>query len=393
MEELAIIWKVIFVMKTFVRHIIITIIAFVLVWTFALIAYKLPFMSPIAEAIKDFEMTDVYYHILQDTNDGNEEVNDIVTIVDMSELYSRRELAKALQDIESYKPRVIGVDVVFEGLKEDSVGDEMIAEVALLNDNIVFSYKLLDYTNDSIGHAQTVHSFFAEEEGMVKEGFTNMPRNLYGGIKRKLSLSRKVQGKVVSSFIRMVVDLYMGKEIATAEEKDVNINFIPQRFRVVDPDSISYHPEWFADKLVLFGAMKEENDMHYTPLGKIAGTELLAYSIETLLEQNEVKEVNGWMTAFISFLLTLLTQVVFFVYTAFAKKRKNRVVRFLMSAAFIRSYIMFIWIAFWMWVAFILFYMYDITLNMGYSLSAMAFLVLSQSIYDEFTDAFKKQKT
>ena len=40
-------------MKAFVRHIIITILAFVLVATFALIAYNIPFMGPIAEAIKE----------------------------------------------------------------------------------------------------------------------------------------------------------------------------------------------------------------------------------------------------------------------------------------------------------------------------------------------------
>ena len=103
-------------MKAFVRHIIITILAFVLVATFALIAYNIPFMGPIAEAIKEFEMTDVYCQILQDTNEDDEEVSDIITIVDMSDLYNRRDLAKALQDIEAQQPRVIGVDVVFEGL-------------------------------------------------------------------------------------------------------------------------------------------------------------------------------------------------------------------------------------------------------------------------------------
>ena len=190
-------------MKAFIRHIIITLLAFVLVATFALIAYNIPFMGPIAEAIKEFEMTDVYCQILQDTNGDDEEVSDDITIVDMSELYTRRDLAKALQDIESQQPKVIGVDVVFEGLKEDSIGDEMIAEVALSNDNIVFSYKLLDYVNDSVGHATTVHSFFAVEEGAVNEGFTNMPRNLYGGIKRKLSLGERAEGKTVPSFITM----------------------------------------------------------------------------------------------------------------------------------------------------------------------------------------------
>ena len=359
-------------MKAFIRHIIITVLAFVLVATFALIAYNIPFMGPIAEAIKEFEMTDVYCQILQDTNGDDEEVSDNITIVDMSELYTRRDLAKALQDIESQQPKVIGVDVVFEGLKEDSIGDEMIAEVALSNDNIVFSYKLLDYVNDSVGHATTVHSFFAVEEGAVNEGFTNMPRNLYGGIKRKLSLGERAEGKTVPSFITMTAAMYHDKKTDAVTQSQVNINFIPRRYRVVQPDSITLHPEWIKGKLVLFGAMKDEYDMHYTPLGKMAGVELLAYSIETLLQKSEIKEVSGWLMAVIAFLLVLLTQVVFGAYMQFAKKRKNRVLRFLMSASFMRGYLMFFWIAVWMWVA--------------------LFLVLAQSIYDEFIVALKDKK-
>ena len=349
-------------MKTLARNIIITILAFVLVSSFALIALKLPFMGPIAEAIKEFEMTDVYCQILQDTNDDDEEVSDDITIVDMSELYSRRDLAKALVDIEKQNPKVIGVDIVFEGLKEDSVGDEMLTRIALENTNIVFSYKLLDYVNDSIGHADTVHSFFVDESDSINEGYTNMPRNLYGGIKRKLSLGEKVEGRLMPSFITKVSAMYEGRQVKDVSKKTININYIPKRFRVVEADSISVHPEWIKDKLVLFGAMKDEYDMHYTPFA-------------------------------ISFLLVLLTQVVFSLYTSFARKRKNRVARFLMSATFMRSYLMFIWIALWMWVAFILFYLYDIWLDLGWALSAIAFLLLAQSIYDEIRDAIKTKES
>ena len=380
-------------MKTLARNIIITILAFVLVSSFALIALKLPFMGPIAEAIKEFEMTDVYCQILQDTNDDDEEVSDDITIVDMSELYSRRDLAKALVDIEKQNPKVIGVDIVFEGLKEDSVGDEMSTRIALENTNIVFSYKLLDYVNDSIGHADTVHSFFVDESDSINEGYTNMPRNLYGGIKRKLSLGEKVEGRLMPSFITKVSAMYEGRQVKDVSKKTININYIPKRFRVVEADSISVHPEWIKDKLVLFGAMKDEYDMHYTPLGKMAGVELLGYSIETLLQKTEVEEVCGWLMIAISFLLVLLTQVVFSLYTSFARKRKNRVARFLMSATFMRSYLMFIWIALWMWVAFILFYLYDIWLDLGWALSAIAFLLLAQSIYDEIRDAIKTKES
>lgn len=97
------------------------------------------------------------------------------------------------------------------------------------------------------------------------------------------------------------------------------------------------------------------------------------------------------MTAVLSFALVLLTQVVFSFYKTFAKSRKNRLVRFLLSASFVRSILLFFWMALWMWVAFILFCKYDISLNLGWALSAMAFLVLAESIYDECKTAYENK--
>lgn len=369
------------------RHVIITVLAFVVVGVFALFALNLSFLNPIAQVVKDFEMTDIYYQILQDTEEVEED--DDVTIVDMSELYSRRDLAVTLHNIEVLKPKVIGVDVVFEGLKEDSVGDEMMRKLASKYKNIVYSYKLLNYANDSTGYADAVHSFFATEE--IKEGFTNMQRNLYGGMKRQLSIGQKHLGMVVPSFMTQVANDFESGKPLTVEERELTINFTPKRFRVVKPADICKNPEWLTGKVILFGAMKDEQDMHYTPLGKIAGVELLAYSVATLLEQSEVWTPGAWLTGLLSFLLVLLTEVLASTYKAFSKERQNRLLRFVMSMSFVWSILLFFWMSFWVWVAFILFCKYSVSLNLGWALSAMAILVLAENIYNECATAIKEK--
>ncbi len=375
------------------RSISISLIAFFLVWSIAFIAVKLPFMGPISEAIKEFEMTDTYYQILQDTDDEDDaEVSDAITIVDITELYSRRELAQTLDNIMEQHPKVVGVDVVFEGLKEDTVGDRMMAEVALTHDNIVFSEKLLDYKDENTGFTDMVHSFFAEEPGTVNEGITNMPRNLYGGIKRKMQMGWKVQGEMIPSFISMVSAMYQGSDSIVTADKTLNINFVPKHFPILLPDSVAAHPELIKGRAILFGTMKDEYDMHYTPLGKMPGTQLLAYAIDTVIKRSEVKEVNGWLMALLSFLLVLLTQYSFARYKTFAAGRKNRFARFVMSMTLIKSYLTFIWIALWMWVAFMIFYLYDIQVDIGWALSAIAFLALAESIYDEVKQAINNRK-
>ena len=357
-------------------------LAFAIVFVLATFAVNTSFLSPIAEVVKDFEMTDVYYQILQEADSWEE--SDEITIVDMSDLYSRRELAGALEEVAQQKPRVVGVDVVFEGLRDDSVGDNMVRQVADQHRNIVWSFKLLEYKNDSIGYTDSVRSFFAYENDKVTEGFTNMPRNLYGGIKRNLSLGRALMGVLRPSFLLKVTGIYEGREMAPLEDRDLEINFTPTIFNVVSSDSIAEHGDLIRDRLVLFGAMKDEYDMHYTPLGKIAGVELLAYGAQTLIQQNEKKVVTGWSLGIISFLMVLLTQLWLSGYRIGVLKIKRRFVRFLLSTSVIKSILLCAWMWLLMWVAFILFCWYDIAINFGYAFSGMAFLVLADTMYEEF---------
>lgn len=367
------------------RSIIITILSFAVVGLFALFALNLTVFNPIAQVVNDFEMTDVYYHILQD-GDAQGESSDVV-IVDMSDLYSRREIAATLDAIARQKPRVVGVDVVFEGLKEDTLGDAMIYHTASQYDNIVYSYKLLDYQDDEVGYTESVHSFFASDLHVL-EGFTNMQRNLYGGLKRQLTLGRRYQGKMQPSFITKVVNTYEGREACKPQDKDLNINFSLRNYRVISPDSVVMLGEELRDKVVLFGAMKDEYDMHYTPLGKIAGVELLAYAVDTLINQTEVKTTSGWMTWLLSFLIVWFTEVVFAFYKSRVMHIHNRFWRFLLSATFFRSYLMFLWMAVWVWLGFILFCKFNFSLNFGWAFSAMAFLVLAEGIVKESIEAY-----
>lgn len=374
-------------MKSGLHHIIVTALAFGIVGVLTGIALNIGFLDPVAKVVENFSMSDVYYQILQET-DEPEENSDIV-IIDMSELHKREDLANVLAEIEEQEPRTIGVDIVFEGLKEDSIGDEMIWNVAGEYDNMVFSYRLLNYEDDKTGYHDAVHSFFAE--GLeVEEGFTNMQRDLYGGIKRVLSLGKKYQGELQPSFIAKVANRYLGKETNGIEDRDLSINYTPTLFTVIPFDSVKYQTTKLKDKLVLFGAMKEETDMHYTPLGKMAGVELLAYSIQTLLEMKEVYELPIWLVVVISFSLVLLTQIGWSCYTEFAGNRKNRIVKLCLSNSFTKAILLFLWMIFIVWLAFIIFFKYEVNISLGWALSAMAFLDLSRNFCKECISIMKK---
>ena len=357
---------------------IVAALAFVVLGIMAFFTFNLSFLNPIKKAVKEFSMTDLYYQILQET--GSPATSPLITIVDMTELISRQDLAQALEDIESCGPKVIGVDMVFEGRKEDFVGDSMITAVAARHDNIIWSMKLYDYVDDEQEHMVDVRSFFTEDTE-VKEGVTNMQRELYGGLKRMMSLGWRLRGELKPSFIVATANEYAGKQIAETSSKQVEINFTPTYFPIIPADSVLQHPELIADHIVLFGAMNEEIDMHYTPLGKIAGIQLLAYSIQTLMKQNDIMEIRGFWFWVITFVLVAITYW-------FRKQRKEWVdarpraaQRLLLGFPIVGSIIAFLWMALLMWVAFVLFCGYDISFNLGLTFSAIAFLGTAESSY------------
>lgn len=364
--------------NSIIRYTGITVLSFVIIAIYGLLAFNLKVFSPVAKAIGDYSFEDFYYQILSTSDDVD--TSRVVTIVDMTELYSRRELANTISEIAALKPKVLGVDIVFEGLKEDTIGDQMIREIARQS-NAIFAYKIIDRTE------QEVHSFFMPNDS-IEEGYVNMPRQLYGGLKRHLSVGRTNNGKLYPSFIKKVADRYAGVEVLPLSDKNIRINFAPTHFEVIKYSDVMMRPELIEDRVVLLGAMKEETDMHYTPLGKIAGTELLAYGVATMLKHDDVKAVTGWPMWLISFLVVMIVTIVRMAYTNFAIKRKL-IARSILSLGLAVGLVVFSVVAVFVWIGFILFCEYNISINLGFAIAATAVIPSAINLYDTIVN-YKK---
>lgn len=360
-------------LHAFLRHCSVVLFAFVAMGLIAMLALNLTFLNPLAQTMKDFSLTDVYYYVLQDH--GQADTSRVVTIVDMTDLPDRAAIADVFEEIESMNPKVVGVDIVFEGLKSDTLADMHLMALAEKATNAVFSYY---NTSDVYGMGEDeestdVHSFFADEVP-VTEGYTNIQRSLYGGVKRKVSLRDKSFGDNRTSLIYEVVQKYTDGALSSHEGDVIGVNFRPTVFRKISPDSIAYHRDWIENQIVFYGATRERTDMAYTPLGKMAGVELLAYGTQTLLEESEVRQFSSWATALISFFIVLITHLGRTGYIAWAKKRKSEWARYFLTTTFLIGFLLFLWSAFLVWCGFILFVLTNYSLNLGWALTAFPFL-------------------
>ena len=369
------------------RYFAVTVLAFSIVGIYVLAAFNLKVFNPVAEILEDYSFTDFYYKLL-DT--GERETSRIVTIVDMTELRKRRDFAQLFMEVDALHPKAVGVDVVFEGYKEEDLeGDSLLAATVCQLHNFVFSYKIIEAESME---GETVHSFYTPND-KVNEGFTNMPRQLYGGMKRSVSIGREVGGKVVPSFIKKVVDIYAGQEVVPLSDKDVNINFSPKYYHVVPYDSIMEYRDLIEDHLVLIGAMTEESDMHYTPQGKIAGVELLAYAAETMLRQTEIRHASTGVTMVASFIIVFLSVILLSHYRAFTTRKKT-LFRVIFGASLIRGLLIAGWLSLIVWVTFILFCSYNYSISLAFAMSAIALIYMAENLYDTIYNiiVFKKEE-
>lgn len=356
--------------------------SFIIVWGYAQIALNLSFLNPISEAIANFSITDKYYQMIP------ERENHSITIVDLTSLYDRGKIAQVLEEIESCSPAVIGMDCIFEGEKPDTLADNAIRSVAERYSNILFSYRLQDEQADETGYSRSIHSFFTDEM-LVHEGVTNMQRdNLYNGIKRSLKLSWTLNGTKKLSFVSKLVNLYVGNEVVTTCHNDVNINFSPTRYTIVDPKDIIEHKKQIEGRIVLFGALADETDMHYTPIGKMAGVMLLAYATQTLLEDRQIIEPPFWQQVVMAILLVMLTNVLQLIYLRWTSRSRSPLVFHVMGSAYMLGVVTFLWIALIIWVTFLIFNLYNVSVELGWPIAAMAFLATSRSFYAACEDYY-----
>lgn len=369
-----------------VRHIAITLIAFMVVGLFALVTINISFLNPIARTLEEFSISDLYFQALHST--VNPDTSRAISIVDMTELRDRRQIAECIKEIERLSPSVLGIDIIFEGEKFDNIeGDMAIMKVASDFHNTVFSYRLLDYNPQQRQYCKEIHSFFADST-LITEGFTNFERSLYTGIKRNFEFGLRSKGQQKPSFVTKLVNTYTEQE-KVPNDGDMIVNFMPTHFQIIPYDSLQYYHEYIKDRIVLLGATSEESDMHYTPLGKMAGIELLAYSIQTILNSSKINELPLVFRCLLAFLLVLVTQLIQDTYEKHVNRLNSQLFRTFLSSSLALGVLTFLWMIFLMWIGFMFFTLGQLNLSIGWALSAIAFVDAARSFYDTCVESLK----
>lgn len=332
-----------------IDHVIVVGLVLVVILLFKTVIDSLSFFDPVKRSLDNFSLKDIYYQLIQEAE--REHSSHIITIVDMSSAYRRNHLASIIEDIADCGPAVLGVDVVFEGWREDTLGSELLMDVVRQTENAVFAFKLTGGEPKEGKSGQTgklkfsgaVHPFFADTVQIV-EGFTNVDSDSDGKTLRMFPMSRRCGNETVYSFTAQMAEVYQGNIIGKTNEEDRTVVFSGTKIEVIHCDSVKEHCDLIKNRIVLLGAMDDYVDKHYTPIGRISGVEYHAYAIQTLLEHNDFNTMGNSMTWFVSILVMYLTLVLRVSLYMYLKRLDHPFATFFTDSSIGFTFLTFLWI-------------------------------------------------
>lgn len=355
-----------------IDHFMASALSLIILWLLSFVTFNLSILDPVADALDEFSLTDVFFDI-EHNQEKNIETSDLITIVDMTDLHKRSDIASLMQEISLCNPLCLGVDLIFEGEKDDSIGNHELKEaVTNIGDKAVYSKKLTDYSSDSNAFADASRSFFAKDT-KINEAFTNLVNDLSGTRIREFSFAQQEKNKEVLSFPAAIAARFDSTLTAKHQDKYL-INYRNVRFPVVKYNEIQDKADMIDGHIVLVGTMTEEQDMHMSPLGKMPGIEIQAYSLLTLLEHENLKELPLWMSLLISFILCYVLELILDVTHRWADNSVKLPVIFLRESGLLTTFLVLFWTIGITWVLFYSFTKWNLILN-GEILLASTLLV------------------
>ena len=265
------------------RTIILSIIS---IGLFAVIGAVLPGISafdPIDKSLSDISVTDIFYAAERDNSPVE---NDRFLIIDTSDS-DRGEIARAVSLASEAGAAVVAVDIIFSDAAADSSATAALCKAMASNRGLTVSaIHLNEWDDASQSYISTLST--ATDSLNLDPGYTNF---MTGGDYSYIRNYSVAAAGSVPSFAQATADRYRsiyGDDSPMRPTDTGIIDFSPQAFDIVDAADIAAIDSLASGRMVLLGATDSDEDYHFTPIGRMSGVEIQAYSIDTILSNPSV---------------------------------------------------------------------------------------------------------
>jgi CHASE2 domain-containing sensor protein len=313
-------------MKKFfaLKPIAITLLVFIIMFGLSFIPVNCGFLSPLSNALGDFDVYDIVYSRLleEQTVDTN------IVLVNIGSL-SRRELADQINVLNKFQPAVIGIDALFESPKDPKT-DSLLSSSLSNCRHLVMVDKLDDF-NENTKLYGTLHSSLISFSRYSSGGFANLPNDDAVNFRtiREFRPKEKVKDSVALSFSAKISGLYKQdalKNLLTRNNHDEIINYRGNYNRFYFIDTYQYADpsadfSFIKDKIVLMGYMgpdintKTLEDVFFTPLNEryagksfpdMYGIVIHANIVSMILNGNYVNLMPTWISILLAVIICFL---------------------------------------------------------------------------------------
>ena len=127
------------------------------------------------------------------------------------------------------------------------------------------------------------------------------------------------------------------------------------------------------DKIVLLGTFSNEEDAHFTPLGKMPGMKIQAYSMLSYIQNRNIQDMPIWFSLLIAFVLCYISSWVNY----WVPRLWPKVDSYIISAYY------FLIAALLVWVSFLSFMHLQYNINLLYPLAGIALIESARSLYED----------
>lgn len=303
-----------------------TLWVFIFIVVLGSIPLNLGILNPIKLGLKDFDFNDMYYSKVG--NQQNEPVDKHVVIVNIGHA-DREEISYIIEKTASYQPKVMGLDVLFDGPR-DPHKDSLLTETVNRHPNLVLAAR---YMTDSSHKLIAGGNYFKNEKTHV--GYVNFPYQddeiltirAYYPFKK----DEKIDSLVLPSFSSRILQLYNDsayERIKKKIDKKVIINYTRRvtdknlQYQVVELDDLmndNVDSAALRGKIALLAYFNPSpldiEDKKFTPMNaKFAGKSvpdmngivIHANILSMVLENNFIKKVPLWLTIIIAIIVCWL---------------------------------------------------------------------------------------
>jgi len=297
------------------------------------VIFTIDFLDPIQNTIVDFNAADVVFSQFRDYSEVEKDTN--IVLVNIGPL-NRKGIAELVEIVNSYGPKVIGIDSFFRKPKGKDV-DSALSEALKKVKNLVIVSEALqlddDFTFDTMLYSNDMFSKYA------LNSYANIITDDKSGFRVVRSISPKeyIKDSVCLFFAVEVAKKVAPEKVKKFIERDQEFEYVNYKrniydgkYKALDYDYVVEHKDslsFLKDKIVLMGFLGPNintlvfEDIFFTPmnehyLGKaipdMYGVVIHANVISMIMEEDYIGTSSSWLKILITFLIIYMNMALFY---------------------------------------------------------------------------------